>query len=153
MAAGTFQFYDATAKSLLGGADLDTNTVKVALVSSAYTPNQDTDNEWADVSANEIAGAHGYTTGGATLTTPVLTEITKGFRFESDDVSWTASGSGIAAWRYAVMYISGTVQGITNPLIGYFLGDNTPADIPITSAGVILKLECPTDGWFDLVRP
>ena len=32
MAAGTFQFYDATAKFLLGGADFTTATVKVAIV-------------------------------------------------------------------------------------------------------------------------
>jgi|688.fasta_scaffold449644_3 hypothetical protein len=153
MAAGTVQLYDATAKFLQGGADLTTNTIKCALVTSSYTPNQDTDDAWADVSANEIAGAHGYTTGGATVTTPVLTEITKGFRFDSDDVSWTASGSGIAAWRYAVFYISGTVEGITNPLLGYFVGDDTPANIPVTTAGVTLKLECPAAGWWDMTRP
>lgn len=153
MPAGTFQFYDATAKSLMGGADLDTNTIKMALVGSGYTPNQDTHDEWADISANEIANGNGYTTGGVTLTSPVLTEITKGYRFNTANATWTATGTGIPAWRYAVMYVSGTVQGVVNPVLGYFLGDDTPADIPSTASGVTLQLTCPADGWFDLVRP
>lgn len=153
MAAGAFQFFDATAKSLMGGADLTTHTIKCALVGSGYTPNQDTHDEWADVSANEISGTYGYTTGGATLGSPALTEITKGYKFASGNISWTASGGNIAAWRYAVFYVSGTVEGVTNPLIGYFLGDDTPADVPATSVGNTLTLNCPANGWFTLTRP
>lgn len=154
MAAGTFQFYDATAKSLLGGADFTTNTIKLALVTSSYTPDQDTHNEWADVSANELGTTNtGYTAGGYTLTTPVLTEITKGFKFSSDNAVWTAGSANLPAWRYAVMYVSGTVEAITNPLIGYFLGDSTPADVPATTTGNQLTVQCPAAGWFDLTRP
>ncbi len=118
MAVGTIQLYDATAKALMGGADLTTLTVKIALVGSGYTPNQDTHDEWADASASEIAGGTGYTAGGYTLLSPVLTEITKGYKFASANPSWTAAGGNIAAWRYAVLYISGTVEGMTNPLKG-----------------------------------
>lgn len=153
MAVGTFSFFDATAKALLGGSDLTTNTIKCALVSSSYTPNQDTHDEWADVSANEIANGNGYTTGGYTLLSPVLTEITKGYKFSSANPSWTATGGNIPAWRYAVMYISGTVEGMTNPLIGYFIGDDTPADVPATSVGNTLTINCPANGWFTLTRP
>lgn len=153
MAAGTFQFYDATSKSLLGGADFTTNTIKLALVSSAYTPNQDTDVNWANASGSEIAGGTGYTTGGYTLLSPVLTEITKGYKFSSASPSWTASGGNIAAWRYAVMYVSGTVEGVVNPLIGYFLGDSTPADVPATSSGSTLTINPAAGGWFDVTRP
>ena len=153
MAVGTFQFLDATAKSLMGGADLTTNTIKVALVGSGWTPNQDTNDEWADVSANEIAGGTGYTTGGYTLASPVLTEISKGYKFSSAAPSWTAAGGSIAAWRHAVFYVSGTVEGVTNPLLGYFIGDDTPADVPATSVGNTLTINCPANGWFTLTRP
>lgn len=153
MAVGTFQFFDATAKALLGGADLTTATIKVALVGSGWTPNQDTHDEWADVSAQEIANGNGYTTGGYTLLSPVLTEITKGYKFSSANPSWTATGGNIPAWRYAVFYVSGTVEGMTNPLIGYFIGDDTPADVPATSVGNTLTITCPANGWFTLTRP
>jgi hypothetical protein len=153
MAAGAVQLYDSTAKALMGGGDLTTATVKLALVASSYTPNQDTDDAWADVSAGEIAGANGYTTGGYTLQSPTLNEIAKGFNFDSADPTWTASGGSIAAWRYGVLYISGTVEGVTNPLLGYFLGDSAPADVPATTTGNTLTVTAPTGGWFDITRP
>jgi len=40
---------------------------------------------------------------------------------------------------------------MTNPLVGYFVGDSTPADIPATTVGNTLTLTCPSGGWFDLV--
>ena len=43
MAAGAVTLYDATAKTLMGGGDMTTNTIKLALVNSSYTPNSDTD--------------------------------------------------------------------------------------------------------------
>lgn len=153
MAAGTIQLYDSTAKTLMGGGDLTTLTVKIALVTSGYSPNQDTNDKWGDVSANEIANGNGYTTGGYTLLSPVLTEISKGYKFSSANPAWTASVGNIPAWRYAVLYISGTVEGITNPLLGYFVGDATPADVPATSAGNTLTINCPASGWFTLTRP
>jgi hypothetical protein len=49
-------------------------------------------------------------------------------------VVWTASGTGIPAWRYGVLYYLGTLNGKVNPLVGYFLGDSTPADVPLTTS-------------------
>jgi hypothetical protein len=149
MAAGTFTFFDSAAKIAFGGMDLTTATVKCALVTSAYTPNLATHTGWADASGSEIANGVGYTTGGATIGTPVLTAVTNGFKFSSANVQWTATGGNIPAWRRAVFYISGTVEGITNPLIGAFLGDSTPADVPATSDGNPLTLNVPANGWFD----
>lgn len=132
--------------------DLLGATVKVALVSSAWTPDVSvTGNSlWADVSANEIAGGNGYTTGGASLASMVATAITGGYKFSSASPSWTASGGSIPAFRYAVFYVSGTLWGMTNPLVGYFLGDTTPADTPATTSGNSLTINTPAGGWFDL---
>lgn len=132
--------------------DLVGATIKIALVTSTWTPDATvTGNSlWADMSANEIAGGTGYTTGGATLGTPTATAITSGYKFSTGNASWTASGAGIAAWRYAVIYVSGTLWGKVNPVVGYFLGDTTPADIAATTSGNTLGLNCPANGWFDI---
>jgi hypothetical protein len=50
---------------LLGAHNLDTATIKVALV-TGYTPDRDAHDYWDDVVANEESGT-GYTAGGATL--------------------------------------------------------------------------------------
>jgi len=152
-APGQFLFF-ATNIPAERMADLLTATVKMALVSSAYTPDDDEvgHDTWSDISANEIANGNGYTTGGATLAGKTNTAITLGARFNSNNVSWTASGGNIPAWRYAVMYVVGSLWGMTDPVIGYFVGDSAPADIPATANGNTLQLNCPAAGWFDKVR-
>lgn len=96
--------------------DWDTDTIKVALVSSSYTPNQDTHDYWDDVSSNEVSGT-GYTAGGATLASKTVgyTSGTNVTKFDAADVSWTSST--ITA-RYAVIYLS-TGSSSTSPLIAY----------------------------------
>ena len=149
MAASAITIYAANLNHL-NAYDLLGATVKLALVSSAYTPDaSSTGNKlWSSVSANEIANGNGYITGGATLATKVVTAITNGFKFSCDNVSWTASGGAIPAWRYGVFYVAGTLWGMTNPLIGYFLGDSSPADTPATSDGSPLTIQAPASGWF-----
>jgi hypothetical protein len=52
--------------------DWDSDTIKVALLSSSYTPNQDTHDYFDDVSTYEVTGT-GYTTGGITLASKTST--------------------------------------------------------------------------------
>lgn len=96
--------------------DWDTDTIKVALVSSSYTPNQDSDDYWDDVSSYEVSGT-GYTAGGATLGSKTVgyTSGTNVTKFDAADVSWTSST--ITA-RYAVVYLS-TGSSSTSVLIAY----------------------------------
>jgi len=153
MAAGAFTFYDSTAKIFMGGADLTTTTVKLGVVAATYTPNSDTDDTWSDVSTNQISSTNtGYTADGHTLTTPVLTEITKGFKFSSADVVITAGSSNLPTHKYYVMYVSGSVEGLTNPLIGYFEGVSG-STVPETTSGNTLTIAPSGDGWFDMTRP
>ena len=96
--------------------DFDTDTIKVALLSSSYTPNQDTDEYFDDVSTHEVSGT-GYTAGGNTLASKTVgytagTNVTK---FDAADVTWTSST--ITA-RYAVVYVA-TGTASTSALIGY----------------------------------
>lgn len=87
------------------------DTLKLALLTNAYTPNAD-HNVWADVSTNETSGT-GYTAGGATLANQAVTQDDTNDRakFDADDVTW--SSSTITAY-YAVLY-DDTVTG--DPLI------------------------------------
>lgn len=92
------------------------STIKCALVADTYTPNQDTHDNWDDVSSHEVSGT-GYTTGGATLTLsdPTVDTATNEIGMDATDVQWT--NSTIIA-RYAVIYFaSGTPS--TSTLIGY----------------------------------
>lgn len=152
MTASAFTIYSRN-KDDININDIVGATVKVALVSSAYSPSTDSatgNSVWADASGSEISGGNGYTTGGATLTTPVATAIAGGFKYVTDNVVWTATGGAIPAWRYAVVYVSGSLWGLTNPLIGYLIGDNTPADIPSTTDTNTLTLTVPSGGWFSV---
>lgn len=125
--ASTITAYDNFWKLVTtGGIDLDTDTLKLALVTSSYTPSTAHD-EWADVSAYEVATGSGYTTGGKTIATPVVTAS----NIDYDDVTWT---SLTKTFRYAVCYKSGSGGGITNPLLFYILLDSTPADIVNTGS-------------------
>ena len=152
MAAGTFTLFSSN-KDDLNPNDLVGATVKMALVTSSYTPDAayNGHDEWADVSANEIANGNGYSTGGITLTNSV-TGITGGFKFSTTSPSpirWTASGGDIPTWKYAVMYVSGSLWGKTNPVVGYFEGESG-STVPATTSGNNLDITVPTNGWFDV---
>lgn len=111
--------------ALSGSVALLTDTIKVALVGSGYTPNIDTDQFFSAVSANEIV-VSGYTAGGLALTTKsITTDLTNDRAYlDADDAIWTAGGTFTV--RYAVIYKS-TGTNSTSPLIGYvnFITDRT----------------------------
>lgn len=105
----------ANAMKQLGNKEIDwdTDTIKVMLCTSSYTPNQQTHNYKDDVT-NEITGT-GYTTGGATLSGKTSTVNTLTTNYDASDVSWTTA---TITFRYAVIYVDTGVAG-TSPLIGY----------------------------------
>lgn len=97
--------------------DWDTDTIKVALLSSGYTPDQDTHDYFDDVSTYEVTGT-GYSAGGETLASKTSTydSGTNVITLDAADVTW--SSSTITA-RYAVVYDASGGSSSTNPLIGY----------------------------------
>jgi hypothetical protein len=98
--------------------DWDTDTIKVALLTNSYSPDQDAHNYLDDVVAYEVSGATGYTSGGATLAnkTNTYNSSTNVIVLDADDVTW--SSSTITA-RYAVIYDASPSTNATKPLIGY----------------------------------
>jgi hypothetical protein len=96
-----------------GNIDLDTDTIKVMLTTSAYTPDQDS-HEFKSSVTNEVSGT-GYTAGGATLANKSVTQDNTDNEgvFDADDVTWASST--ITA-RYAVIY-KDTGSAATSPII------------------------------------
>ena len=103
-------------KALNKEVDFDSDTIKVALLTSSYTPDQDAHDYFNDVSTYEVTGT-GYTSGGATLASKTATydSATNVIVLDAADVTWSAST--ITA-RYAVVYDS-TGTASTSALIGY----------------------------------
>lgn len=123
--------------------DLDLDTHKVALYTNSVTGadlTTDTAYGTGAWASNEVANGNGYTTGGATPANVALSESSGTIKFTGDAVVWTASGGDIPAWRYGVVYYLGTLNGKVNPVVGYFLGDSTPADVPATTDGNTLTV-------------
>lgn len=116
--ATTKTYGSLIAKAFDKQIDWEGDTIKVALLTDSYTPNQDAHDYFDDVSAYEVANGNGYTTGGATIgnTTVSYNSGTNTTTFDGDDVSWPAST--ITA-RYAVIYDSTPGSASTNPLIAY----------------------------------
>lgn len=99
----TVKMYGAGLKAALGGTvDLDTDTFKLTLHTSTYTPDRDV-HDFYDDATNELSTASGYTSGGVTLTTLALTKdnTTHQVRWDFDDVSWTFTAA--VTWRYGVI--------------------------------------------------
>jgi hypothetical protein len=132
--------YNNFKKELLGGnIDLDSDSIKVALVSSSYTPDADQHDFFNDVT-NEVSGT-GYSAGGEALVNPSLTIDTDNDRvkFDADDVAWESST--ITA-RGAVVYKS-TGDASTSPLMLYLdfgtnrVSSNSTFTLQWDSAGIL----------------
>ena len=115
----SFLYTNYKRAALAGEVALLTDTIKVMLVSSSYTPNETAHTVLADVSAHEIAAGSnpGYTAGGITLTSKTVTADTVDREgvFDAADVSWTSST--ITA-RAAIIYRQG-VSATPSTLIAY----------------------------------
>lgn len=109
--------YNSFKRDIMNGSiDLDTDTIKIMLVTSSYSPNIDTHTKRSDIT-NEVSGT-GYTAGGATLANKAVTADNTNDRgvFDADDVSWTTST--ITA-RGAVLYKSRGGASSADELIMY----------------------------------
>lgn len=124
MAATTSWYGNGLLYLLDTPADMETVTLKLALVTSAYTPNRDTHDFRDDFTANEVATGNGYTTGGATVTGAVwsLDTASQQVRLDVADVSWTFTGS--KTWRYGVLYIDTAGADSTDPLVALITWDS-----------------------------
>jgi hypothetical protein len=144
MAVGAFTLYGAAKEGIAKATiDLDGETIRAMLLTSAYTPVVNTHALTSDL-AGELPTADGYTAGGAALTGVTVTRSGGTVTFDAADVSWTASGAGLTA-RYLVLY----ADGATDRLLGYILLDDTPANV-VVNAGTTLTIQWSASGIFTL---
>lgn len=116
----------------------------VALLTSTYTFAA-THNIFSDLT-NELTTTGGYTAGGLALSTLALTQSTTVSNLTAANAVWTASGGGIAAFRYAAVYINATVNSIVKPLL--FVLDNNGSDVAATTAPNTLTIAWNATGIF-----
>lgn len=117
--------YSATAARRV---DWVTDSVKTALCTSTYAPNQDTHTFFSDIT-NELPTAGGYTAGGVALGTKSVSydATTNETRLIAANASW-ASATFTA--RFSVTYSDTAGAGTTDPLLGYV---NFGADQSVSS--------------------
>lgn len=83
--------------------DLNTDDLRVMLVTSSRAPVQATDADMATIDDTEVSGTN-YTAGGYDLTGLSVTLATGTVTFDVGDPTWSQSGSGFSTARYAVLY-------------------------------------------------
>jgi hypothetical protein len=109
-----------------GAIDFDTDTFKIMLVSSSYTPNKDTHDRRDDVT-NEVTGT-GYSTGGSTI----ACTVTKDTANDKVTLSFAATSwaSSTITARAAVVYKSRGGASSADELVFY---NDFDADVSTTN--------------------
>jgi hypothetical protein len=116
--------------------DFDTDTFKMMLVTSTYTPNKDTHNRRDDVT-NEVSGT-GYSAGGTIITASLFLDTAN----DRLDISWSSpswASSSITA-RGGVIYKSRGGASSADELVGYI---DFGADITSTSGTFTVTVSTP----------
>ena len=129
--AATAKLYGLVHSSLANGLiNYPTATVRVMLVTSAYTPNQDT-HQYVSSVTGEASGT-GYTAGGQALAGKAIsyTTATNVTMLDANDPSWTTI---TVTFRYVVFYVN-TGTSSTSPLISWmdFGSDQSGSAVTLT---------------------
>lgn len=103
---------------MIGSVDLDSDTIKLILITSSYTPNQSTDDFRDDLGANEASGGSGYPAGGFTLASKAVNISSLTAKWDAADLSQAITG-GPFAFRYGVFYKARGGASSADELIGY----------------------------------
>jgi len=102
--AVSINFYDQFAEYFGdNGIDLDGDTFKIELYNSTHTFTA-TNNDRADVLANALATANGYTNPGKDLASVTWITASGVQTFDALANTWTASGGSIGPARHALIY-------------------------------------------------
>ena len=136
-----FKLGNMKATANISGLDLTAGNVKVAVMKNTWVPatNFVTDDFWADISANQVATATGYT-GPIAIATPAAALSGNDSNFDGDDITIPQDAAGFADGRYIAIFYDSTVEA-TSALLGY--GDLGADKSIVTSA---LQLNWNVDG-------
>ena len=140
--SGTWKWYGLGLKAVTTGlVDLDTDTFKLMLTTSSYTPNQDTDQYRSTPEVNEVGASGTYAAGGATLSGVAVT-----YDAASNEVriKWSTPVSFTSATitaRTAVIYKSRGGLSSADDLVAYC---TEAGDITSTAGTFSVTLPDPT---------
>lgn len=150
MAVGTFTLYSPAVKSISQAAiNLSSDTIIMALVTSAYTPS-DAHSAWSSASATEVATGNGYTAGGIALTSQTNNLAGAVVTFTSSAVTWASPFSATCKYALLVKRAAGALAG-TDLLIGYV--DLSSGGGSITGqGGSFVVSPNGTNGWFQMTH-
>lgn len=154
--AALFKWYDRACLYMPNGTyeagspqiSVAAQPITVCLLTSTYTFAA-THNVYGDLT-NELTTTGGYTIGGSAIGSLTLTQASAVTNLTGSNVVWTASGGGIAAFRYAVGYLNATVNAVVKPLL--FAIDNNGADVPATTAPNTLTVTWNGTGVFQVAH-
>jgi len=100
--------------------DFANDTFKIILMAPGFAYNQATQNAYADISAEELPTANGYTMGGAVLVGITITrDDVNNIAYASwNNPSWLAADGNIEA-QGAIIYDDTVAAPTAKPIIGY----------------------------------
>lgn len=113
----TAHWYGNGLKHCLSDVNVLTDTIKAAVLTSAYTPSEGGHEFFSDVSTNEASGS-GYTAGGQTVTVS-LAYNSSTFEVDLKIAAAVTFNPATLTGRYVVFYKSVSGSPTTSALIGY----------------------------------
>lgn len=141
MATGTITLYpNFKLKVTDGTMDLDSHVYKIILLNSSHSFNA-AHTTLADITANQIATANGYTQNDKTLASVTLNLSSGTVKWDAADVTWTATGGNITA-SYAAIYNDSTTGDLLVASIAFdggeeSAGPGTPFNIAWNANGIV----------------
>ncbi len=138
--AGTWKWFGlAVEKMAEGSIDIDTDTFKLMLTTSAYTPNQDT-HDFRDDVTPEVANSGTYAAGGATLAGGTFAYDAASNEYR---IAWTSPAftSATITARTAVIYKSRGGASSADEVLAYC---TEAADVTSTAGTFTVTLPSPT---------
>lgn len=142
---GTFNIYNSWSKNIGDAVNVSSDTFKLGLTTSSYTPSQANHATISDIT-NEVSGS-GYAR--VTLANVVFTRTANVTKFSCDAAVFTASGGSIVA-RYFFIF-DDTVTSPADPLVGYGLIDSNNLDVTTTN-GNTLTITPNASGFYTVTR-
>ncbi len=127
-------------KNMANAMDLDSDTLKVALSNTDPASGTDVTADGNGILAN-ISEVSYTNLSSRTLANVTSTQSSGTYKLSADDLTLTASGGSVAAFRYVVIY---NETAASDPVIGYYdygtsltLNDGDTFTIDIGSNGIL----------------
>ncbi len=149
MSVGPFQVFDETIEAMGKGTlgDLTSTSLSAVLLSSSYTANLAAHATFADMSVHQITGG---TYAPTAVTGAVYNDITGGFNFDTNDISWGLSAT-IPDCRYLAIVVGSNASLQSTDLVVGFQDLITEGG-SVSATNGEFTVQAPVGGWFEVTR-